>query len=75
MLDGPTWEGQVHDCHTGSVTAVATSFDDSYLLSAAQDGTLYVHVSCYFHCSLSNTILASLGDDDFFRGPCVAAVA
>lgn len=45
MLTAPYWEGQVHDCQTGGVTAVATSFDDSYFLSAAQDGTLYLHVS------------------------------
>lgn len=44
MLEAPFWEGQVHDYHTGSITALATSFDDSYLLSAAQDGTLYLHV-------------------------------
>lgn len=44
MLTAPFWEGQVHDCQTGSITAVATSFDDSYLISAAQDGTLYLHV-------------------------------
>ncbi|KAL3160143.1 hypothetical protein ABBQ32_010912 [Trebouxia sp. C0010 RCD-2024] len=43
MLTAPFWEGQVHDCQTGSITAVATSFDDSYLISAAQDGTLYLH--------------------------------
>ena len=44
MLAAPFWEGQVHDCQTGSITALATSFDDSFLLSAAQDGTLYIHV-------------------------------
>lgn len=27
---------------------MATSFDESYLLTAAQDGTLYVHVSSHF---------------------------
>ena len=45
MLAAPFWEGQAHDCQTGGVTTVATSFDNSYLLSAAHDGTLYVHVS------------------------------
>lgn len=45
MLAAPFWEGQAHDCQTGGVTTVAISFDNSYLLSAAQDGTLYVHVS------------------------------
>ena len=45
LLKASCWEGQAHDCQTGKVIAVATSFDDSYLLSAAQDGTLYVHVS------------------------------
>ncbi|KAL0027158.1 hypothetical protein WJX79_011044 [Trebouxia sp. C0005] len=43
MLSAPHWESQAHDCQTGSITAMATSFDDSYLLSAAKDGTLYIH--------------------------------
>ena len=50
MLSAPYWESQAHDCQTGSVTAVVTSFDDSYLLSAAQDGTLYIHVSLSCIC-------------------------
>ena len=45
LLQAPFWQQQVHDCQTGAVTAVATSFDESFLLTAAQDGTLYIHVS------------------------------
>ncbi len=45
MLSARHWERQAHDCQTGSITAMSASFDDSYLISAAQDGTLYIYVS------------------------------
>ncbi|KAL6756288.1 hypothetical protein V8C86DRAFT_2652820 [Haematococcus lacustris] len=39
---GKYWQSCLHDMQEGRVAAVAVSFDDSYLLSAAQDGTLYL---------------------------------
>ncbi|MEW5304835.1 MAG: hypothetical protein WDW36_007418 [Sanguina aurantia] len=38
---GRPWEGSLHDMDRGSVAAVALSADDSYLLSAGRDGSLY----------------------------------
>lgn len=40
--EGRYWQACLHDMLDGRVTAVAMSFDESYLLSAAADGTLYL---------------------------------
>lgn len=37
--DTPAWEGRIHDCESGRVTAAVTSFDHKYLLSAGSDGS------------------------------------
>lgn len=39
---GRFWQAALHDSQDGRVAAVALSFDGSYLLSAARDGTLYL---------------------------------
>lgn len=66
MLAAPFWEGQVHDCQTGGITALATSFDDSFLLSAARDGTLYIHVR---QATCPRWQLNDLAADDDFNKP------
>jgi len=39
---GKFWQGSLHDVHAGRVSAVALSFDEKYLLSAAWDGSIYL---------------------------------
>lgn len=39
---GRPWEGSLHDMDRGSVAAVALSADDSFMLSAGRDGSLYL---------------------------------
>eukprot|EP00727_Mastigamoeba_balamuthi_P000638 m51a1_g10571 hypothetical protein (1663) ;mRNA; r:46287-52660 len=36
------WQSQLHDSTTGSVSAVAISFDGAYVVSAAADGSFFV---------------------------------
>lgn len=36
------WEAPLHDMQCGGITAVAMSFDDAYLITAAADGSMYV---------------------------------
>ncbi|KAJ3210900.1 Cilia- and flagella-associated protein 44 [Dinochytrium kinnereticum] len=40
--EGLQWIGFAHDCDRGRVNSVATTFDDSFLCSAANDGGLFV---------------------------------
>ncbi|GBG93046.1 hypothetical protein CBR_g58401 [Chara braunii] len=37
------WEKCLHDGFSGTVNGVATSFDDTFLLSVASDGSFFVH--------------------------------
>lgn len=41
-LPGQFYLYHLHDCVEGAVTAVTTSFDDSFIASASTDGTLFV---------------------------------
>ena len=36
------WSLSIHDNQYGHVTALATSFDDSYLITAGADGNVFV---------------------------------
>ncbi|KAJ3417018.1 Cilia- and flagella-associated protein 44 [Chytridiales sp. JEL 0842] len=39
---GQYWIGHVHDCEKGRVNTVATTFDDSFLVSCGSDGGIFV---------------------------------
>ncbi|XP_019642802.1 PREDICTED: cilia- and flagella-associated protein 44-like isoform X3 [Branchiostoma belcheri] len=38
---GAYWQYSIHDSHAGSVTQIATSFDDQYLFTAGADGNVF----------------------------------